>query len=119
VTDTPMMKCGHSSNFIGTYPLADGGRSESSPACAICSCFEVDESPPSLEGRLARCFYYGRPVNEGLRDKGGCDTRASSRGSDDDRRCVCEKQSSSELWFFERKDNADYDTFYCGCWGYD
>lgn len=104
----PMMKCGHAANSIGSR-----GDLRYVPACAICDCFEVDATPPSLEGRTARCFYYGNPALK-LRDMGGCDTRADHQSP-----CFCEKPSDLHLWFFEMRPDKDHDTFYCGCHGYD
>src|SRR4051812_23201449 len=50
-TSTPMMKCGHAAN-------AKNGNGE--PSCVICFGIHpgadvVDESPPSLVGRKAKC----------------------------------------------------------------
>jgi hypothetical protein len=46
----PMMKCGHTANAIKMQK--DG---PSIPACAICSCYEIAEEVPNLEGREAKC----------------------------------------------------------------
>ena len=101
--DKPMMKCGHAAN--STH---DG-----EPACAICfphpKATEVDESPPSLEGRTARCFHYGQvPTGRNM------ECRQCRRGEP----CRCERPSSPKLAFFEHKPDLAYDRYYCGCWGW-
>lgn len=109
-TAPPMMTCGHAANGVRVMPEGDR-----IPSCVICSNTEVAANPPDLTTRLARCTYYGKKVPATFRDKGGCDTRSNWR----EEPCVCEKASSTELWFFEHKSDADFDRFYCGCWGYD
>jgi hypothetical protein len=79
----PMMKCGHAANAT-----MDG-----KPACAICAGLTplatvVDDAPPSLEGRIARCTYCGK-----------------------------EQPSSPDLWFFSANPDREHDYYYCGCWG--
>ena len=90
--EPPMMKCGHAAN----------ASSEGQPVCAICwgkpEAKEVDESPPSLEGRTAKCSYSRR------RD-----------GSP----CTSEKPSDPSLPFFSHEKDKEHDRFYCGCWGWD
>ena len=82
----PMMKCGHAANSI----------CEGKPSCVICHGIvsgwnEIDESPPDLTDRIAKCGY---------RD--------------------CQKQvpSSPDLAFFEHKPEEEYDNYYCGCKGW-
>jgi len=90
----PLMKCGHSANATNQ----DGN-----PVCAICIGIDaggtvVDEAPPDLTGRIARCVY-----------------------------CKQEKPSSFDLPFFEYGGDKwkDLDTgspadwYYCGCRGWD
>jgi hypothetical protein len=82
----PMMKCGHAANATD---------SKGNPVCVICIGIDpgaeiVDESPPNLEGRTARCVY-----------------------------CSCEEPSSPNLPFFEYNPKGEKDTFYCGCRGWD
>ncbi len=100
------MECGHTAQAI------DG---EGNPACVIClgvhsGATVVDESPPDLEGRRARCSYYGRTPTG--RNHG---SRTCRRGE----RCMCEVDSDPSLAFFEHKPDEDYDRYYCGCWGWD
>lgn len=82
----PMMKCGHSAN-------AENGKGY--PACAICApdprAYQVDSNPPSLEGRKARCTYYGTPTRHNECNYGG----------ERDAICHCEQPSSTKLPFFE------------------
>lgn len=88
---TPMMLCGHSANATD----ASGN-----PCCVICfgdtdgKDKQVDPSPPSLEGRTARCAYW----------RGGCRSTFAS---------------SSELAFFQAGTGENPDEYYCGCHGWD
>lgn len=80
-----LMKCGHSANAT----TQDGA-----PVCVIClgivpGADEVDENPPDLEGRTARCVY-----------------------------CRKERPSAINLAFFEHLPEHDYDRYYCGCYGW-
>lgn len=86
-----MMKCGHSANATQTMT--------GKPICAICAGIkpgwdEVDESPPTLEGRKARCTYYGA-------------------------KCRSETDSNTKLAFFEYQPDQELDRYYCGCYGWD
>ena len=57
--DKPMMKCGHAAN--ATCRGKAGVKYDPPiPSCAICFCIEIDEAPPSLNGRQAKCDYFGR-----------------------------------------------------------
>lgn len=82
----PMMKCGHAANAYTT---------EGKPCCVICSGIrpgadEIDEHPPTLTGRLAKCPY-----------------------------CPRKEPSSPRLAFFEHQPKSEFDVFYCGCRGWD
>lgn len=103
-----MMKCGHAANAT----------SDGKPACVICAMIDsgwnvVDDSPPDLSQRRARCTDYGRV---GRYDGNqGC-----KRGTP----CNCEEPSSdgittdgkpSRLAFFEYRPGKEFDEFYCGC----
>lgn len=106
--EKPLMKCGHTAN------AKDG---EGNPVCAICAVLvpgwnEVDENPPSLAGRLARCTYYGshNPNHGHGPIYGGCECKGY---------CHCETASAPELPFFRPEPEADFDRFYCGCKGWD
>ena len=92
---TPLMKCGHA---------AQGTDRNGNPLCV--SCFgirqgadEVDENPPSLEGRMARCTYYP--------------------GGGKYHKCAEPKASSTTLAFFSYCPESQFDNYYCGCWGWD
>lgn len=85
MNDTPLMKCGHSANAKDK----DGN-----PVCVICVGLDagatvVDEAPPSLEGREAKC--------------GQCGHR---------------RPSEFNLPFFEHNPNHETDGYYCGCRGW-
>ena len=79
------MKCGHT---------AQGQFDDGSPVCAICLCEEVADVKPILDGRRARCSYFGL-------------------------KCHSESQSKDTLPFFKFQPSSEYDTYYCGCYGWD
>lgn len=89
----PMMKCGHAANAVkyGT----------DIPVCCMCHGIkagwdEVDNKTPNLENRIARCSYYNS------------------------HRCgQTETPSSVDLPFFQHRPEMEYDSYYCGCWGFD
>lgn len=63
--------------------------------CAICiginrGATEYESALPNLDGRIARCSTCGR-----------------------------ETASDLELPFFEYQPECEYDTYYCGCWGWE
>ena len=65
------------------------------PVCAICFGFTPDaqivaDTAPDLTGRKARCGYCGKLTD-----------------------------SKISLPFFEYRPNCKYDSYYCGCWGWD
>lgn len=58
MSQTPMMKCGHSANAVN---------SKGDPSCIIClgihpGAEEIDENAPSLVSRKATCSYCGKAV---------------------------------------------------------
>jgi len=86
MSDPVMMRCGHAANAVD----ANGDL-----CCVICvgirpGATVVDSSPPSLDGRTARC-YCGRE----------------------------EPSDPTRLAFFEHVPDADHDRYYCGCRGWD
>lgn len=71
----------------------DNATSDGKPACAICGCVEIErvvKGKEGLEGRLARC-------------------------SD----CGSKTESRWELPFFSHNPKSEYDSYYCGCYGWD
>jgi hypothetical protein len=65
------------------------------PVCGICISFtkdarQIESKLPDLKGRKAKCDY-----------------------------CKRIKESSFDLPFFEHKPNDKYDSYYCGCRGWD
>jgi hypothetical protein len=61
----PMMKCGCAAN--ATRTMTAGEKHDATPACAIHDCIEIDDSPPDLDGRTARCKCgKTRPSSRGL-----------------------------------------------------
>lgn len=114
MSDSPMMTCGHTANAV---MRSKGGVKYDPPlpCCAICTCTEIDESPPDLSERRARCTYYGKvPSGRSHESNYGC-----KRGE----ACNCEQPSQKEeghgLPFFKHCPDKPYDEFYCGCWGWD
>lgn len=120
----PMMKCGHAANATTTR---DG---ETIPCCVICVMvpglgddgITVDDDPPDLSERRARCAYYGKPTSK----KKWRSTNESNHGCRDKEVCDCEEPSDGgERWakhglaFFKHKPDRDFDEFYCGCHGWD
>ena len=90
--ETPMMKCGHAAN--ATCSQSHGVKYDPPvPSCAICSCIEVADEAPNLEGRMAHCAYF--------------------------KTCNTEKPSALNLAFFEHKPEEEHDRYYCGCHGWD
>ena len=67
--------------------------SKGNPACIICGCFDVDtklEKPTDgLEGRQAKCPDCGRTT-----------------------------ESRWDLPFFKRNPHSEFDSYYCGCYGW-
>lgn len=83
----PMMKCGHAANATDE---------SGNPICVICALIDpgstvVDDNPPDLSGRMARCWY---------------------------RSCRSTTPSNPDLAFFEHRPKDPYDTYYCGCLGW-
>jgi hypothetical protein len=108
------MKCGHAANSIYYHHPKLGDI----PACVICDPPEsitIDDNPPDLTGRKARCYYYGQRIGR----RGDCDY---PRGAEPvGGVCMCEADSDPEkLPFFEHHPNKPFDEFYCGCaYGWD
>ena len=69
---------------------ANAETSDGKPCCVICACFELAEKQPSLQGRKAKCSYCGKIVD-----------------------------SNYNLPFFEYKQEQEYDSYYCGCRGWE
>lgn len=103
----PMMKCGHAANATN--------QKTGKPSCAICAGLRpeaniIDDDPPDLTGRTARCNYYGTtPKGRNHEGPAGCE-----RGKP----CMCERPSSPDLAFFTHNPDKDHDSFFCGCWGW-
>jgi hypothetical protein len=93
MSDTPMMKCGHAAN--ARHKIEGGWE----PSCVICLCYEIDDAPPELETRRARCSYYGKKSADGRYRS----TNESNYGdSTPGVRCQCEEASGSGLPFFRQ-----------------
>jgi len=85
----PFMKCGCQSNAQDA---------KGNPVCAVhiglvAGATVVDTSPPDLKGRTAKC---------------GCGRKEDSV-----------KSLAGSLAFFEHQPEREFDSFYCGCRGWD
>ena len=99
-----MLKCG--CNAMATHNNAHDGLESGHPTCIAHECCIVVETP-DLSGRRARCIDYGRPL--GRRNE--CDDCSGT--------CTHERDSSVNSAFFSYKPDSEFDTFYCGCFGWD
>ena len=63
---------------------------EKKPYCIICGCSTVKNNKPVLTNRKAKCIWCGQI-----------------------------RESNETLPFFEYKQNSDFDSYYCGCGGWD
>lgn len=97
-----MMACGHTSNASKVVDRVNV------PFCIICMCDEVLIEKPSLEGRKAKCHYYGTKTHRNECPK-------CTRGGN----CQCIEDSDWKLGFFGFREGQPYDEFYCGCMGWD
>lgn len=70
--------------------IANAETTDGKPACAICSCYEIAEEQPILRNRKAKCCWCGKVT-----------------------------RSSFSLPYFEFKPAKEYDSYYCGCKGWD
>ena len=93
-----MMKCGHAANSTTTI------EGEKRPACAICAGISgganliVDEVGPDLSKRQARCGYATSSRCEGT--------------------IIPSEQARDKQAFFEYRPDREFDSFYCGCFGW-
>lgn len=88
-----LLKCGHVSN---AERINDNGTK--TPWCVICNCGEIVKTVEDNEGlkdRKAKCSHH----------KFGCDGGITD--------------SKWNLPFFEYKPTELYDSYYCGCWGWE
>jgi hypothetical protein len=107
-----MMKCGHAANAIKTKT--------GEPCCVICAgrpeADEIDDSPPDLSERKARCAYFGKQSADGR-------YRSTNESNYGDRTpgalCKSEQPSGPNLPFFKHHPEKESDEFYCGCRGWD
>ena len=105
-----LMKCGHTSN--GFKIIKD---KERVPCCVICNCEEVEKEKPSLEGRTAKCTYFGKTKPNRRFANDECNYGCQGKSE-----CCCGSISSSyDLAFFKHTPEKDQDEFYCGCRGWD
>lgn len=120
-----MMKCGHSANAI-----TDKGK----PVCVICCGLTpdadiVDENPPDLEQRVARCCYCKNDVPSSSTlpffEYGGDQSSAPKELLEQRNKMLDGKTYSTEhlkeLNKLNRQihEQATRDAYYCGCQGWD
>ena len=118
MTAPPLMKCGHAAN--GLHVLPDGTKE---PSCVICAGIPsvgdgyktVDESPPSLEGRMSRCSYY----KPGFKCACGKDHCPPNHNEQHGGNYPAVAPSSTSLPFFSHRPDNEFDQHFCGCWGWD
>ena len=82
------------------------------PSCFVHDCCEVVDTP-KIEGRRARCAYFGQQVKTGSYNGNACSTCI------DGGICACEQDSRINLWFFVSKPDQEFDEYYCACHGAD
>jgi hypothetical protein len=85
----PIMKCGHTANATTTID------NETIHCCVICAGMTkeniiLQDKQPDLKNRKAKCDY-----------------------------CKKTAKSNANLPFFEHKPEQKYDSYYCGCFGWD
>jgi hypothetical protein len=108
----PMMKCGHAANAT---TIING---ISIPCCVICAAiapgaYEVQDSVPDLQGRMASCSYKGS-----CRERHGR-YRDTIYGTFDETTGHAFAPSSTDLPFFEHSPKEQFDLYFCGCLGWD
>lgn len=108
----PIMKCG----CAAAATCRDDGKGNHYdppiPVCITHDCLEIADPQPDLEGRKARCVYFGVvPTGRNHESNYGC-----KRGEP----CQCEQPSLiHKLPFFVHRPDRPHDEFYCGCFGWD
>jgi len=104
----PLMKCGHAATGINNKT--------GKPACISCigdpRAEQIEDNPPDLSHRKARCAYYGITSRGNFKCESNYGTKPNST-------CLVEEPSDTNLPFFEYKPDKEYDVFYCGCHGWD
>lgn len=125
----PMMQCGHVSQAVCS---AKGGVKFDPPipVCAICDCFKIAEEP-DLTGRMATCYCGSkslRPSSTDLaffeyRGPGSphatniCKCGYTKKAHEKDHvQTVCKKLHEQG---FTPRGPHKYDSYYCGCRGWD
>ena len=70
--------------------------------------------------RQAKCDYFGAKT-ERVRLYANCECMKcrEAMGDSDKGKCQCVAESRPELAFFKAKPEAEFDTYYCGCQGWD
>jgi hypothetical protein len=135
--DRPMMKCGCAAQSVCR---SKGGKTFDPPipSCVIHDCIDVADSPPNLEGRMARCAYkpHGHADRPSSLDLPFFEFRGEG-SSDATEKCKCGMRKSVHdkhggripakqyamlvkgCEGFQANGPHDFDRYYCGCHGWD
>lgn len=107
--ETKILKCGCAGQMSHTNGNGScKGEGIKHPSCFIHSCCELVQMP-NLEGRIAKCGF----CKKGIGRNNECD---DCRGKS---KCECQKPSSVDLAFFKYQPDEEFDSYYCGCIGWD
>ena len=112
--ENKIMKCGCAPQG---HKISNGGIKYDPPieGCLIHDCFEPMENIPNLDGRTARCTYFGKTKPRKRYANDECNYGCHGKPT-----CNCGEQPSDfNLAFFKYKPKSIQDEFYCGCFGWD
>ena len=114
MTERVMMKCGCVAQ--GTCSASGGEKFDPPiPSCVIHNCLEVEDKKPDLTGRISKCNYRHKRI-----DENGIGYNYSARnGRDLSGDYKAEAPSSFDLPFFKHQPDKPHDEHYCGCFGWD
>ena len=70
--------------------VANSETTDGKPFCVVCGCYDLADNQPILRNRKAKCYW-----------------------------CEKEVESSFNLPFFKFRPEQEYDSYYCGCGGWD
>lgn len=121
-----MMACGHAANATCSADGKGNVFDPPIPSCAICMCTQTAVLPDT-EGRMMRCSYFRTCGTEGPSNPNAA---FWSSGERERRLCAvprCGYSIEAHLpehphrvrHEFKPRDAAPFDSFYCGCMGWD
>jgi hypothetical protein len=114
----PMMKCGHAANAV----------SEGKPSCVICAGMhpgwnQIDDAPPSLEGRQSKCTAKCKVVPSSNElpffEYRGEGSREATLICKCGYHQVAHDKGNTRCKTFTPKGPQQFDKHYCGCMGWD